>query len=144
MKFLGIDYGSKRVGVAVSDDEGKIAFPKAIFANDKNLFENIKKIIDSSFMQEKENFFGIVLGESLNYGGEKNKIMKDIEKFKLEIEKKFNLPIYFEQEFMSSIQARKNKKITTKQQNQKTMKIDDSAAAIILQSFLDKKQENKK
>ncbi|TSD03144.1 MAG: putative holliday junction resolvase [Parcubacteria group bacterium Athens0714_16] len=127
-KMLGIDYGSKRIGIAISDDEGKIAFPKVILNNDEKLFQNIEKII----MEEKIS--GIVLGESLNYLGEKNEIMKDIEKFKTKLEEGLNLPVYFEQEFMTSMQARR----TMKQSNNETVKLDDSAAAIILQSYLDK------
>lgn len=131
-KFLGIDYGSKRLGIAISDDEGKIAFPKTILNNDKKLFENLEKIIKLEKISE------IVLGESLNYVGEKNEVMKEIERFKTNLEKKFNLPVHFEQEFLSSFQARNEKKSTMKQSNNETMKIDDSAAAIILQSYLDR------
>ncbi|MEK7652581.1 MAG: Holliday junction resolvase RuvX [Patescibacteria group bacterium] len=137
-KFLGLDFGSKRIGIAISDDDGKIAFPKTILNNDKKLFGNLGKIIKLEKISE------IVLGESLNYKGEKNEIMKEIEKFKSKLEEKFNLPIYFEQEFLSSFQARNEKKSTMKQLNNETMKIDDSAAAIILQSYLDKEQENQK
>lgn len=135
-KFLGLDFGSKRIGIAISDDDGKIAFPKTILNNDKKLFGNLGKIIKLEKISE------IVLGESLNYKGEKNEIMKEIEKFKSKLEEKFNLPIYFEQEFLSSFQARNEKKSTMKQLNNETMKIDDSAAAIILQSYLDKEQKN--
>lgn len=136
-KFLGIDYGSKRIGIAISDDEGKIAFPKTILNNDKKLFENLEKIITL------EKVSCIVLGESLNYLGGKNEIMKEIEKFKMKSEEKFNLPVYFEQEFLTSFQARNEKKSTMKQLNNVTVKIDDSAAAIILQSYLDKNNESR-
>ena len=139
-KLLGIDYGSKRVGIAISDDEGRVAFPKAVLSNDKKLFENLEKVIKNSPTQAGKKFCGIVLGESLNYRGEKNEIMKEIEKFKIKLEEKFNLPVYFEQEFLSSFQARNEKKTTMKQLNNKTMKIDDSVATIILQSYLDKNQ----
>lgn len=131
-KLLGIDYGSKRVGIAISDDSGRIAFPKTILNNDKKLFENLEKII------QEEKVSAMVLGESLNYKGEKNEIMEKIEKFKLEIEERFNLPVYFEQEFMTSMQVRNEKKSIMKERNNKTIRIDDSSATIILQSYLDK------
>lgn len=143
-KLLGIDYGSKRIGIAVSDDEGKIAFPKTILDNNDKLFENLKKIIES------EKISGIVLGESLNFKGEKNQIMKEIEKFKLKIEKKFDLLVYFEQEFMTSMQARNEKKFVLLNSARggrdltgqaKKQRIDDSSAAIILQSYLDSPRE---
>lgn len=143
-KLLGIDYGSKRVGIAISDDEGRVAFPKAVLSNDKKLFENLEKVIKNSPTQAGKKFCGIVLGESLNYRGEKNEIMKEIEKFKIKLEEKFNLPVYFEQEFMTSMQAKKspNHQII-KTLNQKK-RVDDSVAAIILQSYLDKYHKNTK
>ena len=58
MRYLGIDYGKRRVGVAISDGDGRLAFPETVLANDKNLVENFKKIC-------AENKVGvIVLGES--------------------------------------------------------------------------------
>ena len=41
MRYLGIDYGSKRVGIAISDASGKIAFPREVLPNDKNLLTRI-------------------------------------------------------------------------------------------------------
>ena len=45
MKFLGIDYGTKRIGVAISDEEGILAFPKEIVLNDSSSFKRIGEII---------------------------------------------------------------------------------------------------
>lgn len=124
MKYIGIDFGSKRVGIAVSDESGSLAFPKVVLANDKKLLSLILKIA------EEENALGIVIGESKNYSGEPNRIMEEIEKFKKEIEEKTKLEIYFEPEFMTSVQA--------VQLQGKNKMLDASAATIILQSFLDK------
>ena len=46
MKYLGIDYGEKRVGIAVSDAEGKVAFPKVVLENSKELIEKIKELCE--------------------------------------------------------------------------------------------------
>jgi putative Holliday junction resolvase len=124
MKYLGIDFGSKRVGIAVSDDEGRMAFPYLVLQNN-NLLEEIEKII------KKEKIGEIVIGESKNFQGEPNKIMAEIEKFKKELEEKLKIKVWFEPEFMTSSQA---KQITGENDMQ-----DASAAAIILQSYLDKK-----
>jgi putative holliday junction resolvase len=126
MKYLGIDFGTKRVGIAVSDDGGKLAFPYSIVLNDEKLFEEIGKII------EKEKIEEIIMGESRNFNGEPNKIMKEIKEFKKELEEKTQLKIYLEPEFLTSAQA--------EHIQGKTDMHDASAAAIILQSFLDKNQ----
>ena len=57
MKFLGIDYGSKKVGIAVSDDSANLAFPKCVIGNDVELLEHIARIVS------EENIGAIVLGE---------------------------------------------------------------------------------
>lgn len=123
MKYLGVDFGSKRVGLATSDDLGRMAFPYSVILNDKNLLEEIEKII------EKEKINEIVIGESKNYAGEPNKIMVEIEKFKKNLENKTKLKVNFAPEFMTSQQAERGLG--------KNEMHDASAAAIILQSFLD-------
>jgi methionine--tRNA ligase beta chain len=133
MKYLGIDYGEKRVGIAISDAEAKVAFPKVVLENNQDLFT---KIIDLC----KENEVGsIVIGESKNYKGEDNKINPKIIIFKRELANVIKLPMFLEPEFMTSLQVE-----TT---FGKTDMLDASAASIILQTFMDKdrnRQEKKK
>ena len=105
MKYLGIDFGSKRVGVAVSDETGKMAFPYSVILNSEKLLEEVEKIIDREKIDE------IIIGESKNFEGNPNKIMADIKIFKEKLEDlpaqsgKTKLKIYFEPEFMTSQQA---------------------------------------
>lgn len=123
MKFLGIDYGTKRIGIAVSDERAVLAFPRVILKNDKNIFKNIRQIIAA------ENPQAIVVGESLNFKGRPNRIAAEIETFILELEK-FNLPTHSEKEFLTSVEARRYSEAE---------KADASAAALILQRYLDRK-----
>lgn len=129
MKLLGIDYGAKRVGIATGDSEGGMAFPHTVLPNDKNLLLAIKEICG------KEQVATIVLGESLDYKMKPNVIMEKITPFKKELEQVTNLPVYFEQEFMTSAAA--------EQLQGKGNMIDASAATLILQTYLDK-MKNKK
>lgn len=124
MKHLGIDYGGKRVGIAVSDDDGKMAFPHSVIANGTGLLEEVGKII------KEEKIEAIVMGESKDFQGKPNKIMGEIEKFKKNLEERFGLAVHLEPEFLTSAQAERIQG--------KTELHDASAAAIILQSFLDK------
>ena len=101
MKYLGIDYGEKRVGLAVSDNDGKVAFPKLVLENNSDLFNKT-----SSFCVENK-IEAIVVGESKNYKGEDNKISPQIISFKRELLKIIKLPIFLEPEFMSSMQVEK-------------------------------------
>ena len=76
MKLLGIDYGTKRVGISLSDESGKMAFPHDVFKNDKKLVDNVKSIC------EEETVSAIVMGESKDYKQKENPLMVDIYKFK--------------------------------------------------------------
>ena len=126
MKYLGIDYGDKRVGVAVSDETGKLAFPLVVLENKGDLVGKVLEVI------EEEKIEGVVVGESLNSDGRPNIIQKDIDEFCANLKAKSNLPVMMEQEFWTSVQA---KSIT----GENAMH-DASAAAIILQSYLDRTQ----
>lgn len=126
MKYLGIDFGEKKIGLAVSDEEGRLAFPYLVLLNGKKLLEEVEKIIR---MEEIEK---IVLGESRNFKGDPNAIMDKIQKFKKDLEEKIEVEVFFEPEFLTSAQAERIQG--------KTSLHDASAAAIILQSFLDKRK----
>ena len=128
MRFLGIDYGTKRVGLALSDDDGQLAFPKSVLNNTKDLATDIKKTC------VEENISGVVIGESRDLDGTPNPLMEDIEIFMEQLKKEVDIPLYLEPEFFTSYQAQKI-------QGKNNM-IDASAAAIILQSFLDKENNN--
>jgi len=122
MKFVGIDYGTKRVGVAVSDEAGRLAFPKMVLPNDKSLLSDLVAFI------KKEQVGEVVLGESKNLSGEDNTIMNSLRQFAKELERETALPVHFEPEFYSSVEARR---LT---QGEKI--VDAEAAAIILNSYL--------
>lgn len=123
-KFLGIDYGTKRIGLAVSDERCTLAFPKTIVENNAGALARIRKII------HEENVGGIVIGESLDFKGKPNAIAQDIESFMGELGE-LGLPIFKEKEFLTSVEARRLQSSLGK--------VDASAAAIILQRYLDRK-----
>lgn len=127
MRYLGIDYGAKRVGVAFSDEEGRVAFSHAVLANDKNLVSELADLCRERDVSE------IVVGDSRDFSGAPNTIATRIEAFKKEVSETTGLPVHSEPEFWSSAQAER--------WQGKTDKLDASAAAIILQSFLDREKK---
>lgn len=124
MRILGIDYGAKRVGVAVADSDANMAFPKTVLQNNKDLLPEIKKICTEEKTEK------IILGESKDLAGKDNPIAEAISNFKMRLQKEIGIEIIYEPEFYTSAQAART-------QGENTM-IDASAAAIILQSYLDK------
>ena len=126
MRYIGIDYGSKRIGVAVSDEAGRFALPREVLPNDAKLTEKISFLISETGAAE------IVVGESKDYKGKDNVIMEKIVPFKKELEK-LGVAVHMEPEFMTSVAAQRFQG--------KNEFHDASAAALILQSFLDKKNK---
>lgn len=124
MKYLCIDYGSKKIGIATSDDDGRMAYPCMVLPNDKTVLAEIKALCKELRISE------IVMGDSVNSDGKPNPIMKDARQFAVQLEDTIDLPIHFEKEWLSSVHARA-------MQDGKEV-VDDSAAALILQRYLDK------
>jgi putative Holliday junction resolvase len=126
MRLMGIDYGKKRIGIALSDESGGFAFAHGVVENNKGAIGTIKKIC------EENNVGKIILGESVDYKGQPNPIMAEIDNFKKKMENEINLPIEYQKEVLTTKEAERL------QEGNK--KIDASAAALILRSFLEKKK----
>jgi putative Holliday junction resolvase len=125
MRILGIDYGSKRVGTALSDPGRQFAMPLTVINNTKTLLEDVLKLAKENEIKE------IVIGESKNYNGQANNILGESLNFKIDLEKA-GFTVFMEPEFMTSTNAERFQG--------KTDLLDASAAALILQSFLDKER----
>lgn len=123
MKYLGIDYGTKRVGLALSDDTLSLAFPHKTIQNTKALFDEILGIM------EKEEVSRVVIGESKNLDMTDNPIMKDIKQLKILLEQE-GIEVALHPEVYSSAQV-------VSHMGEQNKAIDASAAAIILQNYLD-------
>jgi len=123
MKLLGIDYGSKRVGTALSNDDRTMAFPLLVIKNDENLLKNVVEMIKDHKVEK------VIIGESNDYKQNPNPIMKEIEEFMMELEKLSGIKAILHSELLSSLEAERI-------QGKNDM-LDASAAAIILQSYID-------
>lgn len=140
-RFLGVDFGTKRIGLAISDENRVLAFPKEIILNDKNVFLKLGDIIKT------ENISEIVIGESVDFSGKLNALSGRIEVFILELKEKFNLTVHKQKEFLTSVEARRyqnpggpaqKSKAHSRLKQIKSGRVDASAAALILQRYLDK------
>lgn len=126
MKRLGIDYGSKKIGVAVTDDGGTMAFPLEVVQNDGKFVKYLEKIVDEKAVQE------IVIGHSLNNQGEANSIHAAVEELMTDITLHIGIPVHLEPEQYSTQEARQIQGVSALN--------DASAAAIILNSFISKQK----
>lgn len=134
MKCIGIDYGTKRIGVAVSDDTGSLAFPLAVVKAGHGALEEVVRLA------KEHGATKIIVGESRDNKGQMNAVMEDIEQFKKDVEELSGLPTEYEREFFTSSLAARQfaPEEGSRKKNPSHDTLDASAAALILQSYLDK------
>ncbi len=133
-RCIGIDLGSKRVGLALSDKMNMIASPyrTLIVKNEQDLLDQLRLIIIDFKVKT------IVLGLPLNMKGGDSIQTKKVREFK-SVLSIFNLPIKLEDERLSSVSAKRSLVMQNIKTGHNKSEIDKRAAAIILQQFLDKK-----
>lgn len=121
---MGIDYGTKKVGLAFTDESGSMAFPHSVLPNDSHLIKMISGLVREKGVKE------IVIGHSLNKTGKENALHGRVEEFMMDLTLELGLPIHLEPEQYSTQQAIRIQG--------KTAQTDAAAAAIILDSFITK------
>ncbi len=133
-RVVGIDFGSKRIGIAVSDELGSLAFPLTTvvgFGHDTEKKESKKEQAEQEIMEilKDKDVKIVIIGHSVNLKGEDNAIMEDAKCLGNKLESNgFN--VIYEPEMFSTVQARRFQT--------ENKQVDASAAAIILQSYLDR------
>ena len=123
MKYLGVDYGAKRVGLAVSDANGSIAFPLETVDTAAALTRIIQLV------QEK-GLKTIIVGDTLFHGGVENPVTREAQEFCDRLARETGLPVSRASEAWSSVEASRFAPKGSEHD-------DAAAAAIILQRFLD-------
>lgn len=127
MRYLGIDYGSKKIGLAFSDEQGTMGFPFDIIPNDARLSDALALLVD------KEKIGGIVLGESINFQGNANPIANPAHALGDELEARTGVPVFYELEMLTTQEAKRDFEGI---HSHKRPNVDASAAALILTSYL--------
>lgn len=134
-KVIGLDYGSKRTGVAISDDRGIIASPLATIETSAVL-EYLSALIS------KEKVQILVLGEAKRLNGQSSEITAEQEKFAQKLRAKFaEVQLVRVNEMFTSKMAQQSLIAGGYKKSQRAEKgnLDKMSAAIILQSYLDQK-----
>lgn len=132
-RLLGIDFGEKRIGLAVSDLSQMIASAYDTFENNNSVYEKIISVI------EKENVAGVVVGYPLEMSGEIGKTAQKVNKFAdiLLSKTNENLPILLFDERLTSSFVEKELIKADLSRNKRKKVIDKLSAVIILQNYLD-------
>ena len=134
MRYLCIDYGQKRTGLAICDAGEMIASPlKVLMVAQSELIAGIANIIN------REKVEAVVLGLPLNMDGTAGHQVRRVKKFAVQMKECIDIPIHFQDERLSSFDADGKLAGTELTRKKKKKRLDAIAAASILQSFLDQK-----
>ena len=131
--LLGLDFGDKTIGIAVSDKSKTIATP-IITIKRKGILKDIEKLLS---ILEEYDVGGIILGLPLSLDGNENERTKKVRKFSQEIKKCKDIKIAFYDERYSSDVIYKELRKNSISNAKIKKKIDQMAASYILQGFLD-------
>ena len=123
MKFLGVDFGTKRIGLALSDEGGLMAFPKGTIPNDGKALAAIELLV------KQERVAAIVVGDAKAFGGKENDVTPEADAF-ADALAKIGVPVERIWEAWSSREA---SRFAPEGEGHN----DAAAAAVILQRFLD-------
>lgn len=132
MKYLAVDYGQKRTGIAVSDPDGSMAFPRTTIAmRGKDAF-----FAELLALAEQERAEAFVVGLPLRGNGEESETTRQVRNMAARLQRRSPLPVYFVEELLSSHDAETRLREAGKSGKALREKLDQGAAAAILESFL--------
>ncbi len=120
MIYLGIDYGEKRIGLAKGDGLLKIATPLKTILNGDGILNELAGIVNTEVIEK------IIIGVPVSFDGQKNEFAEKITEFAEDVEARTDVPVELVNEIFSSKMAAEN-----------STKVDESSAALILQTYLD-------
>lgn len=138
-RILGIDYGSKRIGISISDPLHIIATSLETIPNNARTLEALAEIV------QREHVGCIVVGMPLNLKGEKAQKAQEVVGFIAQLKKRIDIEILtWDERFTSSIAQDSLLRMGTKKKERRTNKgrVDSMAAAIMLQNFLDSRKRS--
>jgi putative Holliday junction resolvase len=134
MRVLGIDHGTKRVGLAISDETATIAQPLEFVAAHpaEKLLARISEIV------AQRNVGEIVVGLPRNMSGECGPAAENAQEFAASLRQVLPVPVNTWDERLTSVQANRVLIESGMRREKRRIKVDQTAAAILLQSYLDR------
>ncbi len=136
MIVLGIDFGSKRVGLAISDAEGEFAFPAGTLERRGGArdFEALAEVIAERGVEQ------IVLGLPLHMNGKAGPEADRVRSFAAELTQRTGIPVDFMDERLTSAEAERVLRSTGGSGSKRRKKVDTIAASIILRTYLEQQR----
>ncbi|UCD52101.1 MAG: Holliday junction resolvase RuvX [Phycisphaerales bacterium] len=133
MRYLAIDHGGKRTGLAICDAGELMASPLCVLQGQKNVIAEIAQII------ENEQVGAVVLGLPLNMDGSEGPQARLVKAFAEQLRQQVHVPVHLHDERLSRFGARERLESMELSKGKKRGLVDAVAAAEILESFLEQK-----
>ncbi len=135
-RIVAIDFGEKRIGIALTDPLMMFAYPLTTINNDSKLWDNLLKLF-SAYTIDK-----IILGYPLKESGEKSSSTLMVEEFHEKLKSKIKIPIeLFDERYSSDIaKERILQSVKSKKKRRNKGLVDMNAACVILQDYLEQNQ----
>jgi len=136
-RLLGIDYGDRRIGISTSDTMGMVATPKKTihYTSQKAAISEIAELIKELEISK------IIVGLPLHMSGEEGELVDKVRAFVEKLKTKTEMPIELWDERLSSAQAQATMHEMNVRQEKKKQLVDQLAAQLILQSYLDSQSD---
>lgn len=133
-RYLALDVGSKRIGVAVSDELGLTAQPVLTLERRRNTREDLRSL---ARLARRFNAVGVVVGKPLRLSGESSQRFTKTQAFAEELGELSGLPIHYWDERLTTVEAHHILYEAGHKRQEHRRLVDQVAATLILQSFLD-------
>ena len=133
-RIAAIDFGLKRIGIALSDERKQIAFPLATVEGGKKGIQNIIEALS----EKKKEIEQIIVGIPLLLNGQKGEMAHRVEQFALDLEAAMKIPVLLVDERLSSKHADQKLRELSLNRRERTEKLDRVSAAFLLENYLEK------
>jgi len=138
-RILAVDYGRKRIGLAISDDLGLIAKPLATLSR-TNRSTDLRRLRD---ICRAQGVVRIIVGHPLHKTGETSPMSDEAERFAGRLKKELGIPVELQDERLTSWEAERTM-AETKSHSRRREPLDAVAAAILLRDYLEQKRNQRR
>lgn len=137
--MLGIDYGARRIGLALSDATATLASPWRLVQRPPSEAETLRVMIKEieSLVKDDDGLEAVVVGWPRRLDGSPNDQTKIVETFARALEAKIAVPVVLQDERLSSREAESRLAVRESDWRKRKARLDAAAAAVILQDYLD-------
>jgi putative holliday junction resolvase len=141
IRYIALDVGNRRIGVAVSDELGLTAQPVLTLLRRRNLREDLRSL---ARLARRYGVAGIVVGNPLHLSGEESAQARKTQAFAAELGELTGLPIHLWDERLTTHEAHRILYAAGRERRQHRRVVDQVAASLILQEFLDSREQGNK